>query len=121
MSDSYEKVKESERLEAFRERARIIVAAEQQFPRSHQYHRFMHFVEAVESSGASQDTVWEGVTRRMTEIMTTKTADLANHDQLVSVESDVATMKMSVANVESEMADLKIMMARLLEQTKPRA
>ena len=115
MGDSYEKVKESERVEAFRERARIIVAAEQQFPRSHQYHRFMHFVEAVDSRGASQaDTAWEGMTRRVTEIVTTKTAGLANHDQLASVESDVAMMK-------SEMADLKIMMARLLEQTKPRA
>ena len=36
MGDSYEKVKESERVEAFRERARIIVETEKRFPQNYQ-------------------------------------------------------------------------------------
>ena len=73
MGDSYEKVKESERFEAARERARIIVDTEKRFPKSHRYHRFMHFVEAADASGKSKEVVWEGVTRRVTEIVTTRT------------------------------------------------
>jgi hypothetical protein len=37
MGDSYEKVKESERVEAIRERARIVVEMEKRFPKSHRY------------------------------------------------------------------------------------
>ena len=55
MADSYEKVKESERVEAVRERARIIVESEKRFPKSHRYYRFMHFVEAVDSTEVPQD------------------------------------------------------------------
>ena len=69
MGDSYEKVKESEHVEAIRERARIIVEEEKRFPKSHRYHRFMHFVEAAESAGKIQEMAWEGVTRRVAQIM----------------------------------------------------
>ena len=47
MGDSYEKVKESERVEAIRERAMIIVEEEKRFPKSHRYHNFMHFVSCT--------------------------------------------------------------------------
>ena len=66
MGDSYEKVKESERVEAVRERARIIVESEKRFPKSHHYYCFMHFVEAADSTEVPQDTMWEGVTKRVT-------------------------------------------------------
>ena len=59
MGDSYEKVKEGERFEAFRERARIIVETEKRFPKYHRYHRFMHFVEAADSTDESQKVQWE--------------------------------------------------------------
>ena len=42
MGDSYEKVKESERVEAIRERARIIVEMEKRFPKSHRYLSLIH-------------------------------------------------------------------------------
>ena len=74
MSDSYEKVKESERVEAIRERARIVVEMEKRFPRSHRYHRFMHFVEVADAAGRTQDIAWEGVTRRVTDVMRTETS-----------------------------------------------
>ena len=69
MADSYEKVKESERVEAIRERARIVVEQEKRFPTSHRYHRFMHFVEITDSSGKEQQMEWEGVTKRMTQTL----------------------------------------------------
>ena len=69
MGDSYEKVKESERVEAIRERARIVVEMEKRFPTSHRYHRFMHFVELADAAGRPQESVWEGATRRVTAMM----------------------------------------------------
>ena len=76
MADSYEKVKESERFEALRERARIIVEMEKRFSKSHQYHRFMHFVEPTESTEQSQEVVWEGVTKRVGQMMRAETSKL---------------------------------------------
>jgi hypothetical protein len=69
MGDSYEKVKGSELVEAIQERARIIVEQEKRFPKSHRYHRFMHFVEPVDSLGKSDMIVWEGVTKRVSQMM----------------------------------------------------
>ena len=66
-------MKESERVEALRERALIVVEAEKRLSKSHTYHRFMHFVEPVDSTGKSQEMVWEGVTRRVTELVRAKT------------------------------------------------
>ena len=77
MGDSYEKVKESERVEAIRERARIVVDTEKRFPKSHRYHRFLHFVEAADSEKA-KEIVWEGVTNRVTQVVRTKTREVTN-------------------------------------------
>ena len=68
MSDSYEKVKESERVEALRERARIIVESELTQPSWHRYHRYMHIVEAADTS---ETTVreWEGITGRVKQLL----------------------------------------------------
>ena len=75
MGDSYEKVKENERVEAIRERARIVVEMEKRFPTSHHYHSFMHFVEVADAAG-SHDIAWEGATRRVTEVMRAETSQL---------------------------------------------
>ena len=43
----------------------------------HHYHRFMHFVEAADSTDESQKVQWEGVTRRKTAgTMMSRTATL---------------------------------------------
>ena len=76
MGDSYEKVKESERVEAIRERARIVVEMEKRFQKSHRYHRFMHFVEVADVAGRPHEVAWEGVTRRVTEVMRAETSQL---------------------------------------------
>ena len=68
MGDSHEKVKESERVEALRERAQIIVEAEKTHPTRHKYHKYMHFVEAADSSGPAPQE-WEGITGRMKQLL----------------------------------------------------
>ena len=104
MGDSYEKVKESERVEAIRERARIIVEAEKRSPKSHRYHRFMHFVEATGSTGKlqEQELAWEGVTRRVTEMVRTRTDRLEHKldDELTKVKSEM--------NCKLELLDSKL-------------
>ena len=87
MGDSYDKVKESERVEAIRERARIVVDAETRFPKSHKYHRFMHFIEAAGSTGMAKDTAWEGVTRRVGQMMRTEMDRL--DEELVQMKSEM--------------------------------
>ena len=74
-------MKESEHVEAIRERARIIVEEEKRFPKSHRYHRFMHFVEAAESAGKFQEIAWEGVTRRVAQIMRVEIGRLEQNQQ----------------------------------------
>lgn len=86
MGDSYEKVKESEHVEAVRERARIIMEAERRFPTSHHYHRFMHFVEPVDSATV-KETMWEGATKRVNQMMRAEIDRL--DDELVQMKSDL--------------------------------
>ena len=51
MGDSYEKVKETERVQALHERAKIIVDMELQHPTWHSYPRYMHIAEAADEYG----------------------------------------------------------------------
>jgi hypothetical protein len=70
MSDSYEKVKESERVEALQERARIIVEAERAHPSWNKYHKYMHIVEAADSSqDRTAGVEWEGITDRVKQLL----------------------------------------------------
>ena len=100
MGDSYEKVKEFERVEAIRETARVIVEAEKQFPSSHQYHRFMHYVEAAGSTG-QQQMVWEGMTRRVTDRVTARTDQLER-----KLDGELAQIKLAMNNMNSKFEQL---------------
>ena len=104
MGDSYEKVKESERVEALRERARIIVQMEKQFPTSHRYCRFMHFVEPADITGVEQEAMWEGVTKRITQLMAHKLEDsrVALADKQDNLEGQLSS--------KFEMLDAKVAM-----------
>ena len=78
VGDSYEKVKESERMQALRERAQIIAEAERTHPSWHRYHRYMHIAEAadISSSGARRDLEWEGITGRVKQLLAVQTAEV---------------------------------------------
>eukprot|EP01052_Picozoa_sp_SAG31_P016135 SAG31_NODE_1058_length_10121_cov_14.446617_6_plen_125_part_00 len=70
MADSYEKVKENERVEALRERAGIIVDMELKHPSWHVWHDYMHIVEASSLEDASTEaTEWAGITGRVKELL----------------------------------------------------
>ena len=127
MGDSYEKVKESERVEAVRERARIVVHAERCFPKSHRYHRFMHFVSAVDSTGKSEHTAWEGVTRRVTNVVRMRSDRL--DDKLSQMKSEMdatmndqsemnAKMNAKLAQIENELAHTNRKLDLLLDRSK---
>ena len=88
MGDSYEKVKMSEHIEAIRERARIIVGQEKRFPKSHRYHCFMHFVEAVDSLVKDQEVLWEGVTKMLSKEVGRLEVELGNKFELLDSKSD---------------------------------
>jgi hypothetical protein len=86
MSDSYEKVKESERVEALRERARIIVEAERAHPSWNKYHKYMHIVEAADASQDRTASVeWEGITGRVKQLL--EMQDRRSDSKLEAVEN----------------------------------
>ena len=123
MGDSYEKVKESERVEGIRERARIIVEAEKRFPKSHRYHRFMHFVELVDSISKSQHVAWEGVTRRVTEVVATRSDRLDGElSQMKSVQVEtnnkLELLVGELAQMKSENSEITNKLELILDRMK---
>eukprot|EP01052_Picozoa_sp_SAG31_P028870 SAG31_NODE_2824_length_5038_cov_3.060336_1_plen_100_part_00 len=64
-----EKVKENERVEALRERAQIIVESERTIPSSHCYQKYMHIVQATNSTNAAGHLEWEGITGRVKQLL----------------------------------------------------
>ena len=131
MGDSYEKVKESERVQALRERAQIIVEAERTNPSWHKYHKYMHIAEAadVSTSGAQKNIEWEGITGRVKQLLELQTAEVkAETAELKAETADAkveraelkaefkAELKMELAEVKAETADAKAeVMAELAE------
>ena len=66
MGDSYEQVKEVERLEGLLERAKIIVDYERLYPRIHTYPKYLHLLEkTVEGGGNVARPPWEGVSGKV--------------------------------------------------------
>ena len=101
MGDSYEKVKESEWVQALRERAQIIVEAERTHPSWHKYHRYMHIAEAadISSSGARRDMEWEGITGRVKQLLEMQTAEVE-------------------AKIEAQTAEVKALLSALLGEVR---
>ena len=108
MGDSYEKVKESEHVEAIRERARIIVEQEKRFPKSHRYHRYMHFVEAVDT-GHFREISWEGVTKRVGQMLSLELGRLEQEldDKLTELNTQNTQLRSEI-NGKFEQLDLKL-------------
>ena len=124
MGDSYEKVKESEHVEAIRERALIIVEHEKRFSKSQKYHRFMHFVEVVDSVEQLKEMEWEGVTKRVGQMLSLEVGRLEQNQQeldcklqkldgkLEELDGKLVELNTQNAQLQSEM-DTKF---KLLEQ-----
>ena len=110
MGDSYEKVKESERVQALRERAQIIVEAELTRPSWHKYHKYMHVVEAADSSHNRTASVeWEGITGRVKQLleMQDRRAD-SKLDSKLAVMQEAMDSKQEVIDSKLEAMDSKL-------------
>ena len=104
MGDSYGKVKESERVQALRERAQIIVEAELTRPSWHKYHKYMHIAEAADiasDTGMSPSLEWEGITGRVKQLLKAE-----NYKIKAELQEVKATLAANQANVTKELANL---------------
>ena len=135
MGDSYEKVKESERVQALRERAQIIVEAERRNPSWHKYHKYMHIVEAadISTSSAQKNVEWEGITGRVKQLlemqdrrvdskfeaMDSKFAEIGNHFEMMDRKLDEAKTNALAdkADAQSKFEELKSLMNIFLSRT----
>ena len=111
MGDSYGKVKESERVQALRERAQIIVEAELAHPSWHKYHTYMHIAEAADKASetvTSESLEWEGITGRVKQLLLPIKAENSK------IKAELAANQ---ANVTKELAELKALLAALLDRS----
>ena len=133
MGDSYGKVKESERVQALRERAQIIVEAELTRPSWHKYHKYMHIAEAADiasDTGMSPSLEWEGITGRVKQLLLPIKAENSKikaelQEAKAELQEGMATLAANVtqelaanqANITKELAELKALLAALLNRS----
>ena len=108
MGDSYGKVKESERVQALRERAQIIVEAELTRPSWHKYHKYMHIAEAADiasDTGMSPSLEWEGITGRVKQLLKAENSKIKTELQEAKAELQEvkATLAANQANVDAKL------------------
>ena len=112
MGDSYGKVKESERVQALRERAQIIVEAELTRPSWHKYHKYMHIAEAADiasDTGMSPSLEWEGITGRVKQLLKAENSKIKT--ELQEVKATLAANQANVQEVKAELQEVKATLA----------
>ena len=129
MADSYEMVKEHEKVEALHERAKMIADMELLHPGWHRYSEYMHICEAADEDSALEPE-WSGVAGRVKVLLSDVKAELrsdlakaedvaamklemAKAEEVAELRSDVALVKQDLSALAANMAD----MIRLLQQT----
>ena len=111
MGDSYEKVKEHDKVEALHERAKMIVEMELQHPNWHTFCEFMHVVEAAdEDSKPAQE--WQGIIGRVKQLL----EPLATHTKATN--SKVQQLEQGIAEVRQEMAGRMDEMAGRMDEMR---
>ena len=96
MADSYEMVKEHEKVEALHERAKMIADMELQHPGWHRYSQYMHICEAAdEDSGLEPE--WAGVAGRVKVLLAGATERTSQ--EVAAVQSDVSAVQVDVAEL----------------------
>ena len=113
MADSYEMVKEHEKVEALHERAKMIADMELQHPGWHRYSQYMHICEAAdEDSGLEPE--WAGVAGRVKVLLAGSTERTSQ--EVAAVQSDVAELlqlKDDVSQLKADMGTVKDLLAQL--------
>ena len=109
MADSYEMVKEHEKVEALHERAKMIADMELLHPGWHRYSEYMHICEAADEDSALEPE-WSGVAGRVKVLLSDVKAELRS--DMGKVEDNVAAMQMDVADLRSDVSAMKTEMAK---------
>ena len=111
MADSYEMVKEHEKVEALHERAKMIADMELQHPGWHRYSQYMHICEAAdEDSGLEPE--WAGVAGRVKVLLagaterTSQEVAAVQSDVVSTVQGGMAELRGDVSAVQGDVAEL---------------
>ena len=111
MADSYEMVKEHEKVEALHERAKMIADMELLHPGWHRYSEYMHICEAADEDSALEPE-WSGVAGRVKVLLSEASSDIK-----AELRSDLAKAE-DVAAMKLEMAKSDIVCAMKTEMAK---
>ena len=117
MADSYEMVKEHEKVEALHERAKMIADMELLHPGWHRFSTYMHVCEAAdEDSGLEPE--WAGVAGRVKVLLTESTQRLelrmASAADVASLQAGMDQQQQDVAALSSEVAAVKAVLEQLV-------
>ena len=104
MADSYEMVKEHEKVEALHERAKMIADMELQHPGWHTYSEFMHVCEAADEESAL-DPEWAGITGRVKVLLADATEQTSG--EIASVKDEVASVARLQLKMQHGMEDIQ--------------
>ena len=111
MADSYEMVKEHEKVEALHERAKMIADMELLHPGWHRFSTYMHVCEAAdEDSGLEPE--WAGVAGRVKVLLagaterTSQEVAAVQSDVVSAVQGGMAELKGDVSAVQEDVAEL---------------
>ena len=111
MADSYEMVKEHEKVEALHERAKMIADMELLHPGWHRYSEYMHICEAADEDSALEPE-WSGVAGRVKVLLSDASSDIkAELRSDLAKAEDVAAMKLEMAKAD-DVAAMKTEMAK---------
>ena len=127
MADSYEMVKEHEKVEALHERAKMIADMELLHPGWHRFSTYMHVCEAAdEDSGLEPE--WAGVAGRVKVLLgdvkselqqemakSTQRLELRMDQAMLAKADDVAVLSNDVASLKSGVAGLTALLQRLID------
>ena len=111
MADSYEMVKEHEKVEALHERAKMIADMELLHPGWHRFSTYMHVCEAAdEDSGLEPE--WAGVAGRVKVLLAESAERLElhiddHHQDIATLKSDVSHLASDVRNQQNDTASLR--------------
>ena len=117
MADSYEMVKEHEKVEALHERAKMIADMELLHPGWHRFSTYMHVCEAAdEESGLEPE--WAGVAGRVKVLLTESPQRLelrmASAADVASLQAGMDQQQQDVAALSSEVAAVKAVLEQLV-------
>ena len=117
MADSYEMVKEHEKVEALHERAKMIADMELLHPGWHRFSTYMHVCEAAdEDSGLEPE--WAGVAGRVKVLLAESTERLelrmASAADVAALQAGMDQQQQDVAALSSEVAAVKAVLEQLV-------